>query len=151
MHLCSDPSHVPTCTGNVINLRVHVRPSHPPSARVRRPHSTSPYHYDNCISVCLRACPALSGADPLEMGYLMGIAGGCSSALLILVCLCCYAVRSRKCCFKGSNANSTLINGTFHPITIAWMCSSIYGLFGALLCSSRFLHIECTTNEHLYI
>lgn len=42
--------------------------------------------------------------DPLEMSYLLGIVGGCAAAMLILVCLCIYAVRSRKCCFKGTHA-----------------------------------------------
>lgn len=40
-------------------------------------------------------------ADPMEMSYLLGIAGGCLAAVLILVCLCIYAIRTRKCCFKG--------------------------------------------------
>ncbi|XP_037923557.1 irregular chiasm C-roughest protein isoform X2 [Hermetia illucens] len=39
--------------------------------------------------------------EPLEMSYLLGIAGGCIAALLILICLCIYAVRAKKCCFKG--------------------------------------------------
>lgn len=39
--------------------------------------------------------------DPMEMSYLLGIAGGCLAAVLILVCLCIYAIRTRKCCFKG--------------------------------------------------
>ncbi|XP_037954318.1 synaptogenesis protein syg-1-like [Teleopsis dalmanni] len=42
-------------------------------------------------------------AEPLEMSYLLGIAGGCLAAILILICLCIYAVRSKKCCFKGSS------------------------------------------------
>lgn len=37
----------------------------------------------------------------MEMSYLLGIAGGCFTALLLLVCLCIYAVRGKKCCFKG--------------------------------------------------
>ncbi|XP_039948515.1 LOW QUALITY PROTEIN: uncharacterized protein LOC120766854 [Bactrocera tryoni] len=41
--------------------------------------------------------------EPLEMSYLLGIAGGCLAAILILICLCIYAVRSKKCCFKGSS------------------------------------------------
>lgn len=45
-------------------------------------------------------------ADPLEMSYLLGIAGGCLTAFLLLVCLCIYAVRARKCCFKGKVASS---------------------------------------------
>lgn len=40
-------------------------------------------------------------ADPMEMSYLLGIAGGCLTAALLLVCLCIYAIRARKCCFKG--------------------------------------------------
>ncbi|XP_031638814.1 hemicentin-2 isoform X1 [Contarinia nasturtii] len=39
--------------------------------------------------------------DPIEMSYLAGIAGGCLTAVLLLVCLCIYAIRARKCCFKG--------------------------------------------------
>lgn len=42
-----------------------------------------------------------NGIDPMEMSYLLGIAGGCLAAVLILVCLCIYAIRTRKCCFKG--------------------------------------------------
>lgn len=37
----------------------------------------------------------------MEMSYLLGIAGGCLAAVLLLVCLCIYAIRARKCCFKG--------------------------------------------------
>ncbi|XP_055388210.1 hemicentin-1, partial [Condylostylus longicornis] len=39
--------------------------------------------------------------EPLEISYLLGIAGGCLAALLILICLCIYAIRGKKCCFKG--------------------------------------------------
>ncbi|XP_067635504.1 uncharacterized protein [Eurosta solidaginis] len=45
----------------------------------------------------------LNVEEPLEMSYLLGIAGGCLAAILILICLCIYAVRSKKCCFKGSS------------------------------------------------
>lgn len=37
----------------------------------------------------------------MEMSYLLGIAGGCLTAVLLLVCLCIYAIRANKCCFKG--------------------------------------------------
>uniref|UniRef100_A0A1I8M182 Ig-like domain-containing protein n=1 Tax=Musca domestica TaxID=7370 RepID=A0A1I8M182_MUSDO len=40
--------------------------------------------------------------EPLEMSYLLGIAGGCLAALFLLICLCIYAIRIKKCCFKGS-------------------------------------------------
>ncbi|XP_037038558.1 hemicentin-2 isoform X1 [Bradysia coprophila] len=39
--------------------------------------------------------------DPLELSYLMGIAVGSLAALLILICLCIYGVRTRKCCFRS--------------------------------------------------
>lgn len=42
------------------------------------------------------------GAEPLEMSYLLGIAGGCLAAIFMLICLCIYAVRLKKCCFKGN-------------------------------------------------
>ncbi|XP_055848314.1 hemicentin-2 isoform X1 [Episyrphus balteatus] len=42
-------------------------------------------------------------AEPLEMSYLMGIAGGCLAAALLLMCLCIYAIRGKKCCFKGNS------------------------------------------------
>ncbi|KAH8292457.1 hypothetical protein KR054_010297, partial [Drosophila jambulina] len=41
-------------------------------------------------------------AEPYEMSYLMGVAGGCMAAILLLVCLCIYAIKSKRCCFKGS-------------------------------------------------
>ena len=47
-------------------------------------------------------------ADPMEMSYLLGIAGGCLTAVLLLVCLCIYAIRARKCCFKGKFASCLL-------------------------------------------
>lgn len=37
------------------------------------------------------------------MSYLLGVAGGCMAAILILICLCIYAVKSKKCCFKGKS------------------------------------------------
>lgn len=39
--------------------------------------------------------------EPYEMSYLMGVAGGCMAAILLLVCLCIYAIKSKRCCFKG--------------------------------------------------
>ncbi|XP_061401023.1 uncharacterized protein LOC133336757, partial [Musca vetustissima] len=42
----------------------------------------------------------LNVEEPLEMSYLLGIAGGCLAALLLLICLCIYAIRIKKCCFK---------------------------------------------------
>lgn len=35
------------------------------------------------------------------MSYLLGVAGGCMAAILLLICLCIYAIKSKKCCFKG--------------------------------------------------
>uniref|UniRef100_A0A1B0AC74 Ig-like domain-containing protein n=1 Tax=Glossina pallidipes TaxID=7398 RepID=A0A1B0AC74_GLOPL len=45
----------------------------------------------------------LNVEEPLEMSYLLGIAGGCLAAIFILICLCIYALRVKKCCFKGKN------------------------------------------------
>ncbi|XP_049288535.1 uncharacterized protein LOC125766536 isoform X2 [Anopheles funestus] len=45
--------------------------------------------------------------EPLELSYLLGIAGGCLAAFLILICLCIYAVRARKCCFRNRNNYKT--------------------------------------------
>ncbi|XP_065093433.1 uncharacterized protein LOC135714094, partial [Ochlerotatus camptorhynchus] len=45
--------------------------------------------------------------EPLELSYLLGIAGGCLAAFLILVCLCIYAIRTRKCCFRNRNNYKT--------------------------------------------
>ncbi|KAL9887979.1 irregular chiasm C-roughest protein-like isoform 4-T17 [Glossina fuscipes fuscipes] len=42
-------------------------------------------------------------SEPLEMSYLLGTAGGCLAAIFILICLCIYALRVKKCCFKGSS------------------------------------------------
>jgi hypothetical protein len=39
--------------------------------------------------------------EPLELGYLLGVAVGCLAALLILMCWCIYAIRAKKCCFKS--------------------------------------------------
>lgn len=50
-----------------------------------------------------------NGADPMEMSYLLGIAGGCLTAVLLLACLCIYAIRARKCCFKGKFAHLLFI------------------------------------------
>ncbi|KAI9576889.1 hypothetical protein GQX74_011312, partial [Glossina fuscipes] len=41
--------------------------------------------------------------QPLEMSYLLGTAGGCLAAIFILICLCIYALRVKKCCFKDTN------------------------------------------------
>lgn len=38
--------------------------------------------------------------DPVEMGYVFGIVGGCIAALLLLICLLIYALRKKNCCFK---------------------------------------------------
>lgn len=51
---------------------------------------------------------ASCGADPMEMSYLLGIAGGCLTAVLLLACLCIYAIRARKCCFKGKFYTSSI-------------------------------------------
>ncbi|XP_052863858.1 B-cell receptor CD22 [Anopheles cruzii] len=45
--------------------------------------------------------------EPLELSYLLGIAGGCLAAFLILICLCIYVVRARKCCFRNRNNYKT--------------------------------------------
>ncbi|XP_037897007.1 irregular chiasm C-roughest protein isoform X2 [Glossina fuscipes] len=45
----------------------------------------------------------LNVEEPLEMSYLLGTAGGCLAAIFILICLCIYALRVKKCCFKGSS------------------------------------------------
>lgn len=61
--------------------------------------------------------------DPMEMSYLLGIAGGCLTAVLLLVCLCIYAIRARKCCFKGKfSLNLTSID---HFIIISKWIPSI--------------------------
>lgn len=39
--------------------------------------------------------------DPIEMGYIFGIVGGCLAALLILICLLIYVFRKNNCCFKS--------------------------------------------------
>lgn len=48
--------------------------------------------------------------EPLELSYLLGIAGGCLAAFLILVCLCIYAIRTRKCCFRSKYHFTNLIH-----------------------------------------
>lgn len=52
--------------------------------------------------------------DPMEMSYLLGIAGGCLTAVLLLVCLCIYAIRARKCCFKGKFVSGSLFHVNFN-------------------------------------
>ncbi|XP_037942778.1 uncharacterized protein LOC119675644 [Teleopsis dalmanni] len=62
-------------------------------------------------------------AEPLEMSYLLGIAGGCVAAILILICLCIYAVRSKKCCFKEMESSKDAVkecpihNVRYHPFS----------------------------------
>ncbi|XP_026467304.1 hemicentin-1 [Ctenocephalides felis] len=38
--------------------------------------------------------------EPLAMSVLLGVAGGCLAGLILLVCLCVWAMRSEKCCFR---------------------------------------------------
>ncbi|XP_055635202.1 irregular chiasm C-roughest protein isoform X2 [Toxorhynchites rutilus septentrionalis] len=45
--------------------------------------------------------------EPLELSYLLGIAGGCLAAFLILICLCIYAIRTKMCCFRNRNNYKT--------------------------------------------
>lgn len=56
--------------------------------------------------------------DPMEMSYLLGIAGGCFTALLLLVCLCIYAIRAKKCCFKGKFSH--FVYCLFAPFKWTW-------------------------------
>lgn len=53
--------------------------------------------------------------EPYEMSYLMGVAGGCMAAILLLVCLCIYAIKSKRCCFKGKSVGE---NGPVKATTI---------------------------------
>uniref|UniRef100_A0A182U0F4 Ig-like domain-containing protein n=1 Tax=Anopheles melas TaxID=34690 RepID=A0A182U0F4_9DIPT len=58
-------------------------------------------------AISLRVEGMFSVVEPLELSYLLGIAGGCLAAFLILICLCIYAVRARKCCFRNRNNYKT--------------------------------------------
>uniref|UniRef100_A0A182QVU9 Ig-like domain-containing protein n=1 Tax=Anopheles farauti TaxID=69004 RepID=A0A182QVU9_9DIPT len=58
-------------------------------------------------AISLRVEGMFSAVEPLELSYLLGIAGGCLAAFLILICLCIYAVRARKCCFRNRNNYKT--------------------------------------------
>ncbi|XP_058119273.1 uncharacterized protein LOC131261290 [Anopheles coustani] len=58
-------------------------------------------------AINLRVEGMFSVVEPLELSYLLGIAGGCLAAFLILICLCIYAVRARKCCFRNRNNYKT--------------------------------------------
>ncbi|KXJ84278.1 hypothetical protein RP20_CCG014296 [Aedes albopictus] len=74
--------------------------------------------------------------EPLELSYLLGIAGGCLAAFLILVCLCIYAIRTRKCCFRSKYHFDALPHpyyngtqrGTFQQIS-ARMCLKLTPFF----------------------
>lgn len=71
--------------------------------------ANSPFFIFSSLSTCARANLDLlitmttdeTIAEPLELSYLLGIAVGCLAALLILMCWCIYAIRSKKCCFKS--------------------------------------------------
>lgn len=73
--------------------------------------------------------------EPLELSYLLGIAGGCLAAFLILLCLCIYAIRTRKCCFRSKYHLTNLIHiistqrGTFLQIFPAFFIAIISFLF----------------------
>ncbi|XP_058056106.1 uncharacterized protein LOC131207508 [Anopheles bellator] len=58
-------------------------------------------------AINLRVEGMFSVVEPLELSYLLGIAGGCLAAFLILICLCIYVVRARKCCFRNRNNYKT--------------------------------------------
>ncbi|XP_055539584.1 uncharacterized protein LOC129726657 isoform X1 [Wyeomyia smithii] len=58
-------------------------------------------------AINLRVEGMFSAVEPLELSYLLGIAGGCLAAFLMLICLCIYAIRKRKCCFRNRNNYKT--------------------------------------------
>ncbi|XP_058821539.1 uncharacterized protein LOC131683518 isoform X1 [Topomyia yanbarensis] len=58
-------------------------------------------------AINLRVEGMFSAVEPLELSYLLGIAGGCLAAFLMLICLCIYTIRRRKCCFRNRNNYKT--------------------------------------------
>lgn len=83
-------------------------------------------------------------ADPLEMSYLLGIAGGCLMAFLLLFCLCMYAFRARKCCFKGKVATVVLSHRESRCRKMYWIV-----IYFSQLIFSFYLLSHCRRTRYL--
>lgn len=84
-------------------------------------------------------------AEPLELSYLLGIAVGCLAALLILMCWCIYAIRSKKCCFKSKftscRERTTVAKDQLNIAQCSRLSWRIYEKMELILCS--FLSLLC--------